>query len=342
MLLCRVADSLFWMSRYIERAENTARLVDVNLQRLLETDGTSRAAAKFWEGILQSMGDLALFRSLYDEVTSQRAMEFFTFNRNNPSSIISCVYSARENARMIRDQIADEMWVVINRLYLFLKEQDANGVWETGPNEFFEHVKELTILFQGTTDAIFPHNVGFEFIKCGMFIERADKIARILDTKHYLPLPSEQDVGGAVDAAGWVTILRACSGREAYQRTYVQEITIRNVADILLMSRVFPRSVFFSILSLQLAIHAISGCPLTHYSNEAERLTGKLVSDLSYTSTEDVVKKGLHESISELTERIDKIAVELSNRYMFFPIFDPAAMLEKAKHEAAGAVPSAV
>ncbi|HNX05800.1 MAG TPA: alpha-E domain-containing protein, partial [Opitutales bacterium] len=196
-------------------------------------------------------------------------------------------------------------------------------------NDFFEHVKEFTILFQGTTDTIFPHNVGFEFIKCGNFIERADKIARILDTKYFLTLPNVSDVGGAMDAAGWVTLLRACSGREAYQRMYVQDITARNVAEQLLLSRVFPRSVFYSVHSLQNAMHAISGCPITHYSNEAERLVGRLVSDLSYTSIEEVLKKGLHETISELTDRIDNIAVELCNRYMFFPIVDPAAALAK-------------
>ena len=335
MLLCRVADSLFWMSRYIERAENTARLVDVNLQRLLESDGSSKAAARHWEGILMAMGDLALFRSLYPEVTSENAMEFFTFNRDNPSSIISCIYAARENARMIRDQIAEEMWVVINRIYLFLKDQNAKSVWETGTSDFFEHVKELTLLFQGTTDAIFPHNVGFEFIKCGAYIERADKIARLVDIKYYLLLPSEQDVGGAVDAAGWVTVLRACSGREAYQHTFVQDISVRNVADLLIMSRVFPRSVSYSVQCLQQAMHAISGCPITHFSNDAERLTGRLVSDLSYTSVDDIMKKGLHETIGELTERIDAIAIELSRRYMFFPIVDPAAQLEKSGSAAA-------
>ena len=329
MLLCRVADSLFWMSRYIERAENTARLVDVNLQLLLETDGSSKAAERHWEGILLAMGDLALYRSLYTEITSQNAMEFFTFNRKNPSSLICCIYSARENARMIRDAIAEEMWVGINRAYLFLKSQNAAAVWESGPNDFFEHVKEYTILFQGTTDTIFPRSVGFEFIKCGNFIERADKIARIIDTKYFLTPPGTSDIGGAVDTAGWVAVLRACSGREAYQRMYVQDITARNVAEHLLLSRAFPRSVFYSVLSLQSAMHAVSGCPLTHFSTEAERLVGRLVSDLSYTSIDEVIKRGLHETIGDITGRIDAIAVELCNRYMFFPIVDPAAALEK-------------
>ncbi len=333
MLLCRVADSLFWMSRYIERAENTARLVDVNLQLLLETDGTSKAAARHWEGIMQSMGDLELFRSLYKEATSETAMEFFTFNRANPSSVISCVYAARENARMIRDQISEEMWVIINRAYLFLKGESATAVWASGPNDFFEQVKEYTILFQGSTDAIFPHHVGFEFIKAGAYLERADKIARILDIRHHTPLPNELDTGGALDLAHWVTVLRACSAREAYQRTYVQDITARNVADLLVLSRVFPRSIFFCLQRLQLAIHAVSGCPITHYSNEVERLIGRLLSELNYTSTDEVIKKGLHKTIGEITERISEIALAFSNLYMFFPIVDPAAKLKNARRE---------
>lgn len=335
MLLCRVADSLFWMSRYIERAENTVRLIDVNLQLLLETDGSSKAAERHWTGILRSTGDLALFLSLYDEVTSENVAEFYTFNRGNPSSVISCMYSARENARMIRDQIAEEMWVAINRAYLFLKGQNARQVWETGTNDFFEHVKEFTILFQGVTDDIFPHNVGFEFIKAGSFLERADKTARILDSKHYLPL-SDRDVGGAVDIAGWLSVLRTCSAREAYQRTYVQDVTMNNTAELLLLSRVFPRSVFYCIQKFQSAIHAVSGCPMTHYSNEAERLTGKLMSEFSYTSIDEMICRGLHETIESVTGQLERIALEFSNRYMFFPIEDPAAELETAKCEAVG------
>jgi len=331
MLLCRVADSLFWMSRYIERAENTARLVDVNLQLLLETNGTDHAVARHWEAILQSTEDLALFRSLFSEITSETVMEFYTFNRENPSSVISCVYSARENARMIRDQIAEEMWLVINRAYLFLKGQNAQQVWESGPNDFYEQVKEYTILFQGLTDGIFPHNVGFEFLKCGNNLERAEKIARILDSKHYMLLPGVNDVGGAVDMAGWFTVLRACCAREAYQRTYVQDVTARNVADLLINSNEFPRSIYYSMHRFQLALHAISGCPITHFSNEAERMTGRLMAELNYTSTDEIIARGLHETLADICARIAQIALELSNRYMFFPIVDPAANIQEAK-----------
>ena len=324
MLLCRVADSLFWMSRYIERAENTARIVDVNVQLLLETDGTSRGAARHWEAILKSLGDWTLFQSLYPEVTTRSVMEFMTFARDNPSSIISCVYAARENARMIRDQIAEEMWEIINRCYLFIRGQQCDQVWNSGVNFFLEQVKEYTILFQGITDAIFPHSVGFEFIKCGCFLERADKTARILDTKNILELPN-RDAGGVVDLAGWVAVLRSCSAREAYQRTYVQDIVPRNVAELLVLSRVFPRSIFYCMQRLQFAMHAISGCPLTHYSNEAERMTGRVLSELTYSKTDDVLRGGLHKTLGHISETIYQIALELSNCYMFFPIVDPTA-----------------
>lgn len=326
MLLCRVADSLFWMSRYIERAENTARIVDVNVQLMLETDSASHHdGTSQWEGILRSLGDWTLFQTLYPDTSARNAMEFMTFSRDNTSSILSCVYAARENARMIRDQIAEEMWEIINRCYLYLKEQECQKVWDSGPSQFLEQIKEYTILFQGVTDAIFPHTVGFEFIKVGCFLERAEKTARILDSKHYMQLQSPRDNGGVIDLAGWIAVLRSCSAREAYQRTYVQDVVSRNVAELLILSREFPRSILYSIQRLQTAMHAISGCPITLFSCEAERLVGRLISELTYTRTDDIIKRGLHPTLTQLSETIYQIALELSNHYMFFPIVDPTA-----------------
>jgi uncharacterized alpha-E superfamily protein len=176
--------------------------------------------------------------------------------------------------------------------------------------------------------------VGFEFIKCGSHLERAEKIARMLDSKHFMLLPGASDVGGAVDMAGWVTVLRACSAREAYQRTYVQDVTARNVADLLINSNDFPRSIYYNLHRFQLALHAISGCPITHFSNEAERMTGRLMAELNYTSTDEVIAHGLHETLSDITGRIEQIALELSKRYMFFPIVDPAANIPEATQTA--------
>lgn len=325
-MLCRVADSLFWMSRYIERAENTARLVDVNLQLLLESEQLDDDRIKaHWTPIMEATGDLALFWKHYDQAESRQVTEFLTFSRDNPSSVISCVIAARENARMIRDQISPEMWEIINRLYLYIKDTNAKSIWKGGPYSFYQDIKEFSHLFQGITDATFPHRVGYEFIKCGRFLERADKTSRILDIKHHL-FSSEQDPNSnPLDLAQWIAILNACSALEAYHKVYVSDVIPQNVAQFLLQSRDFPRSVLFSVNSLQRAMHAISGCALTHYSNEAERLTGRLISDLNYTNIQDIITGGLHDFLLNAQEQLDKIALQLSNQYMFFPIVDPVA-----------------
>lgn len=325
-MLCRVADSLFWMSRYFERAENTARLIDVNLQLLLETQMPDDASVEsHWRPVLESTGDLPLFEELFDRADSRSVTEFATFSRDNPSSVFNCIMSARENARQVRDQISPEMWEVINRLYLDLKHTDSKTVWKKGPYDFYQEIKEYSHLFQGVTEATYPHRVGYEFIKAGKFLERADKTSRILDIK--LLLDAQEDSatkGGMVDIAEWIAILRACSALEAYHQEFVANVKRASVIEFLLQSREFPRSILFSLKQLQLALYAISGCPLTHYSNEAERHCGRLISNLNYASAAEILGSDLHEFLVQTQEQIGEIALELSNRYMFFPIVDPA------------------
>lgn len=334
-MLCRVADSLFWMSRYIERAEDTARLVDVNLQLLLELDrhGDDSISAH-WQGILESLGDLALYHQHCDEITTEAVTEFLTFSKGNPSSVLSCILAARENARMIRDQISSEMWEVINRLYLFLRSQNAEQVLHSSTSEFFQHIKETSHLFRGVTDGTFPRRVGYEFIKAGCYLERADKTARIVNSKQSLKEAASTPSGGAHDVIQWVAILRSCTALEAYHRIYVGDVDPRHVVDFLIHSRHFPRSLIFCLSELQLAIHAISKCPVSLYSNEGERLCGKLISDILYTSVDEILSTGLHAYLGKVTGEISKITTELSERYMYFPITDPALAAEKERVEA--------
>jgi uncharacterized alpha-E superfamily protein len=327
-MLCRVADSLFWMSRYIERAENTARLTDVNIQLLLELEHyDDELTGAHWRAVLRSLGDHSLFDKRSKETGTPEVTEFLTFARDNPSSVFSCVLAARENARMIRDQISVEMWEIINRLYLFLREQDAAKVLRSGPSDFFQQIKEMSHLFRGMTDATFPRQVGYEFIKAGCYLERADKTGRILDISHYLrtpdlspPKPVRLDAEHVVQ---WITILRSCTAHEAYHRVYVGDVLPRHAAGFLVLSRDFPRSILFCLNQLQLSLHAISGCPLSHYSNEAERLCGKIISEIVYSSVDDITTDGLHELLTRVKRAVDGIAVELSKHYMFYPIVDP-------------------
>ena len=324
-MLCRVAESLFWMSRYIERAENTVRLVDVTLQSLLESDTeTDDILIRHWRPILSSLGDLPLFEKYYEVHNNETVTDFLMFSRDNLSSVYSTISSARENARLIRDQISSDMWEVINRLHLYLKVCDIATLKQHGYEELFEQVKEMSQLFQGVTDSTFPYRIGHDFITIGKFIERADKTGRILDSKYYMI--SETSSGeDALAIAQWTALLSGCSALEAYHQVYVTDVTPENTIDFLLLSREFPRSVLFSLNRLQSAMHAVSNCPLNYYSNEAERLCGLLISQLNYARVPEIVENGLHRFLADIQNTINLIGIELNKRYMLTQFIDPAA-----------------
>ena len=326
-MLCRVADSLFWMSRYIERAENTVRLVDVTLQTLLESEhGSEEISFSHWKPILTSLGDLELFESQHPGKTSYDVTFFLTFSTENPSSVFNTIAFARENARMIRDQISSEMWETINRMYLFLKKTDAEKVCSELSFEFFHSIKEFSLLFQGITEATFPHKLGYEFIICGRQIERADKTCRILDSKRHMRSASKAE-DDALDTAQLAALLKGCSAFEAYHRIYVSQITGDHVRNMLILSRSFPRSVLFCVNKVQLAMHAISKCSIAQYSNEAERKIGLLISRLNYANEFDLQGDKADKLIEDIENALAEIAAELSNRYMLTEIVDPVAEL---------------
>lgn len=326
-MLCRVADSLFWMSRYIERAEDTVRLVDVTLQTLLESEhARDDIGYSHWKPLLASLGDQDLFESQYEIRDSQKVTEFLSFSKENPSSVFSCIAGARENARMIRDQISSEMWETINKMYLYLKFTDAEKVCSELKFEFFDKIKEYSFLFQGITESTFPHQQGYEFIMCGRQLERADKTCRILDTKRFMRTMSADSID-SLDDAQLAALLRGCSALEAYHRIFVSNIEEANVHKFLMLSRDFPRSVLFCVSRLQQSIHAISKCPTHQYSNEAERQVGRLLSKLNYANDTDLEGEGATQMIEEVEEELANIAVSLGERYMLSEIIDPAVEL---------------
>jgi uncharacterized alpha-E superfamily protein len=320
VMLSRVAHSLYWMSRYIERAENVARLLDVNLQLLLDFHGASDAVPEdHWESILASSGDELLFEAHYDEVDSRAVTEFMAFDPRNPGSILSCVFSARENARMVRDQISGEMWQAINELYLFLKGRNVDDVRASGPSEFFQHIKFSSHLFQGLTDATYSRNEGWEFIQFGKFLERADKTTRILDVKYHILLPSAVDVGGAVDTAQWQAVLRSASALEAYRRFYVREILPWKVAEFLIFSDSFPRSLHYCMAQIDDFLRRILGETEARAQSATARASRRLLADLQSLSITDVLQDGLHEFLLEVQKSLDRIGDEVVQTTMFYP-----------------------
>ena len=309
-MLSRVADSLYWMSRYIERAENNARIAGVNLQLLLDLTNPSGAdPQQQWDPIISSLEENELFASLYASPDGGAVIDFVSLQKKNPNSIHSCLTLARENARTTSEQISSEMWEQINRLYLFVKSDTAKKLMRTSPYEFFRRIIAGSHLFQGITDATMTHGEGWDFIRIGKLLERADCTSRILDVKYHILLPSGEKVGGNVDTIQWMSVLKSCSALEAYRKIYVSQVAPWKVAEFVITHADFPRSIRFSVDSLDAALHRISGSSEAHYANEAERLSGRLRSDLDYVTIGDIFKFGLHEYLEQIQERL----VEISN-----------------------------
>lgn len=315
-MLSRVADSLYWMSRYVERAENNARILDVNLQLTLdfETAGEGGEQAH-WEPILVSLEDQKLFFSLYTSASASNVCEFVTFQKRNPNSILSCIARARENARTVREYISSEMWEQINRVYLYLKSTEARELFANSGIEFYREVVRQSHHFFGTTDATLNHGEGWNFIQLGKFTERADCTTRILDLKYHILLPSGELAGGDIDTIHWMAVLKSCSALEAYRKVNIGQVTPSRVAEFIILHDSFPRSIRFCVDALDQALHRISGCDRSHFSNEAERLSGRLCSELDYATIEDIFSSGLHQYLDAIQLRLIRIGTAMGRSY---------------------------
>ncbi|HXL26157.1 MAG TPA: alpha-E domain-containing protein, partial [Chthoniobacterales bacterium] len=199
-MLSRVADSLYWLGRYIERAENNARMLDVNLQLMLDaTLVKNRYSQQHWESIIYSLEDTKLFEKLYPAINGETVVEFVSFEKMNPNSVYSCLCSARESARTVREQISSEMFEQLNRMFLDFRSGEAQRLFRSSSYQFFQWVMQGCHLFQGIADATMAHDEGWDFIQLGKFLERADRTSRILDIKYHILLPKGEQIGGNVD-----------------------------------------------------------------------------------------------------------------------------------------------
>lgn len=333
-MLSRVAESLYWMSRYVERAENIARLLDVNLQLMLDFEGLDdESLTGHWQPILSSSGEEFNFHELYNSADSQSVTEFLTLNQDNPNSILSCINAARENARMVRDQISVEMWEVINNIYHKLRKRDAASIWEQGAYEFYEELKNDSLLFQGMTDATYTHDQGYKFIQAGKYLERADQTSRIIDIKYHMLLPEHDSVGGTIDIAQWMAVLRACSAFEAYHHKYVEEVQPWNVAEFLILSPTFPRSIRFCLSTLDYHMRSISFTAENQFTNPAEQMSGRLRSEIIYTSIDEIVNEGLHEYIDRIQRRLIDIHKAILDCYVYQPAIDIGKEIEQQQQQ---------
>jgi uncharacterized alpha-E superfamily protein len=240
-MLSRTANHLYWMARYIERAENMARILDVTANMALVPNAALSEAA-LWQPALEISGNAESFQERFSDFTASNVIHFLAMDPENPSSIYSALYSARENARAVRVAMTSETWENINALWLEFSQFEGKDLALDGLREFCDWVKARSHLFRGVSFGTMLRDDAFQFLRLGTFIERADNTARLLDVKYHLLLPKEEEVGGGVDYYEWSAVLRSVSAFQAYQKVFNDTIQPWRVAELLVLRKDMPRS----------------------------------------------------------------------------------------------------
>ncbi len=315
-MLSRVANTLYWMTRYVERADNLARLIDVNRQFLLDSERLDSARMRaFWQPIILSTGDEDLFHSLYEEAGGNEVIRFLTDDPRNLNSITSCIALARENARAIRDQLSDELWEELNSLYLFTRSPEAGHLIASDPARYYGNIRRAAFTFHGTAAATTPRDENWDFMELGRHLERADKTTRFLDIASYLP---DAGQGARSSTLHWSAILRSCGALGAY-RAAERDITARGVVKLLVFSHTVPRSVRFCIERVDVCLHRVCGTRRGGFTNDAEREAGHLLADLSYGVADEAFAAGLHGYLDNLQARFNAIGEAVFRSYVLMP-----------------------
>lgn len=324
-MLSRVANSIYWMCRYIERAENVARFIDVNLNLLLDIPTNEEEQ---WSPLVMITGDQELYEKKEQTYNQEEVIWFLTFDREYPNSILSCVAAARENARSIREIISSEMWEHLNNFYLELIKEESIKMAIQDPNRFYSIIKMRSHLFTGLMDSTMSHGEPWNFARIGMMIERADKTSRILDVKYFMLLPDANLVNSPIDNVQWISVLRSASAFEMFRKE-MHRITPHNVTDFLIFDKQFPRSIYHCIATAQSSLHRISGSPNGSATNKAEKKLGRLMADLEYTDIDEVIESGMHEFLDNLQIQLNELGGIIGETFFNVPVLDTAATSEQ-------------
>jgi uncharacterized alpha-E superfamily protein len=314
-MLSRVADSIYWMSRYIERAENVARFIDVTLNL---TPDLPTGSIPQWQPLVDTSGDAALFKRRYGAATQQRVIQFLTFDADYPNSILACLRAARENARSVREVISSEMWERVNRFYLMVNSAAADPRSVRDPQDLFASVKMSSHEFSGVTDATMSHGEGWHFCRLGRHLERADKTSRILDVKYFLLLPTAAHVGTTLDDIQWAAVLRSASAFEMYRKKHGRLAPSR-IVEFLLLDHEFPRAIRWCLMDARESVHAISGTPPGMFRSPLERGLGDVCSRLAYAQVDAIIADGLHEYLDTLQTEMNQIGADIHDTFFAGP-----------------------
>jgi uncharacterized alpha-E superfamily protein len=309
-MLSRVASSLYWMSRYVERAENTARVLDVAWRMSLLVKDPDLQDQE-WFAPLNISGTLFPFSGRHSHVCAREVLHFMAMDPENPSSIFACARQARENARAVRGSITSEMWEVLNSTWLEMQYMDEDKMMARGVSNFFDWVKERSHLFRGVTFGTMHRDDAYEFARLGTHVERADSTARILDVKYHVLLPSVKDVGGAVDYYQWSAVLRSVSAFEAYRKVYRDVITPLRLAELLILRDDIPRSLRFCLRQ----VFDTLGRVQNEQSGETVRMAGQILAQLQYGKISDIFAAGLHEYLTEFLDTMEDLSTNIQRSF---------------------------
>jgi uncharacterized alpha-E superfamily protein len=314
-MLSRTADHLFWMSRYMERAENTARMLNVNYETALLPQSAAMAQLG-WQGLLSISELLPIYTALHGDVTASGVMEFMVKNEKNPSSIISCLSAARENARAVRGTLTTEVWETQNQTWLEVKRMLRDGEFERDPGQFFEWVKFRSHLSRGVTVGTMLMDEAFHFLRLGTFLERADNTARLVDVKFHA---AKNEFFGVTnqkiqeyDFYHWSSILRSVSGFEVYRKVYRDVIKPERVAELLILRADMPRSLHASLNEVVSNLAMVAN----DQSGETDRQAGKLRAELKYGRIDEILATGLHAYLTWFLDRVNDLGDRISQDFL--------------------------
>lgn len=314
-MLSRTADHLFWMSRYTERAENTARMLDVNYQTSLlpQSDAVAQLG---WQGMLSISELLPTYKDRYGEIQARAVMEFMVKDESNPSSIMSCLGAARENARAVRGTLTTEVWETQNTTWLEARRMIKSGEFEKDPAQFFEWVKFRSHLSRGVTVGTMLMDEALYFMRMGTFLERADNTARLVDVKFhavqsdFFGTANEKDQ--EYDFYHWSAILRSVSGFEVYRKVYRDVIRPERVAELLVLRPDMPRSLHASLNEVVSNLALVASDP----ASETLRRAGKLRAELQYGRIDEILATGLHAYLTQFLDRVNDLGANISREFL--------------------------
>jgi len=310
-MISRVAEHCFWMSRYLERAENTARILDVNVTMLLDFEVPFEQQ---WKPLLIISG----IHDMPGTADAETVQNHMVWERDNSSSIATSLAAARENARIIREVISAEMWERINYYYLWMQSPSASNLYANNRNEFYCQIRRINQLIHGIGEGTVAHGEAWYFFQLGKYLERASQTGRILDVKYHVLLPTPEHVGTPVDTAHWIAILTSCCGYEPFHKLRGDMEHGSSVADFLIFDPIFPRSIRYCLRECQAAVHSISQRPLSQTGNDVERGLQNLLGWLQLINIDDAVRAGLHESLTAIINRIHDIGSTIHSTFFDF------------------------